>query len=1136
MSKVIVKISFKHPNLKNTKGSNVAHLNYIGTRPGVDKSLTESDLQKELSGRVETENEEYVKYINERPRSHGLFDSDGPVNIETVKDEIANNEGFVWRAIVSLREEDALALGYENKEKWQDLLRKQMPEMAYKMGIKLENLRWVSAIHMEKGHPHAHVMIWEKKPEAMVGIISKKTIESIRKQYIDEVFQDEKLHYINEKNAMRDLVRDLANGDMGQIARLIKEVRDTGDEVQLLTRDEIKPGLAPRLYPEIESELLNRVNALASILPGQGRANLKFMPENVKEEVKKFSDYVLNLDQYKPFVSKYLKAVENNNRLYTSDEGKIKESVDRAYNDLRDRVSQVLLRAAVESTVEEKYKVNLEFATAAAEVFKTLDNKIDLFSERKAVLSHVTNVLVATGHDDRFIYGVLSNCSLADDLRLSEDEMRYIINEARVTGVLINDFADTKSLVVFLSSLKLAGYSEDRAFNLLKTAISDNKDFTESKLDGLVTDGYFMKSDGEYRLTDRGIDEFVKVMVLDGSQKEILTEILKGSSSLDDLYEKDRIMNRLVDKDPEEFKIGRFDIRVKEEFGENNRTTFKDIERNIYEKYTANGITEIEKAEREIDSIERRIEKLCLNGYVSYDKATGIYSFTEEGLTELKNVPSKMEFSLYDANVTTSYIDESQDGILNAEDLKVKVYSEIANKAAIEYNECFESVLKNGRYSEFIKVEDGHIHVTEEGKALGRDLNSFNKFFAASKDGSITLDKMNEVCNELYGDESSQQYQKAMQKLFDQVSRGNMVEKTDGSFILDPSKADIKSVLSVLYKAGGSLRLEEVKEYLEKSIPNKEAEKQFNYLIKRLDNAKKLGYVSGRAGQYSLTNAGIKKRLDLQKPQRAILRKEVEFLKRMGLLRVTNEGIKITEKGNRLLETSGRQERGESTIDKKVVSLIDKTLDHINVDKLKRVNLRMAAGMYLNNEYEGLKNDYKNLRSVLKVQDLEVKTISNAVTALHLSGMSEAEIKDVLDSWNRNSGSRIDIDKMSQIYSDTFKKIGDAQLYGKTPFISYKDWNEMFKALGVGDPPRWIYSNNDQRSFGSHGGMLPLAYDVWKAIWNTVEARRLSEEFMAMHNKKAIAKAAAMEDKSARKEQSRKLHSPGLVKEDEVEK
>ena len=1136
MSKVIVKISFKHPNLKTAKGSNVAHLNYIGTRPGVDKSLTETDLQKELSGRVVSENEDYAKYINERPNSHGLFDADGLCDYETVKSEISNNDGFVWRTIISLREEDALNLGYDNKEKWQTLLRRQMPDMANKMGIKIQNLRWVGAVHMEKGHPHAHVMIWEKNPEAKVGIVSNKSVESIRKQFIDEVFKDEKMLYINEKNAMRDLIRDFTNGEIGQITKLIKEVRETGEDLELLRINEQKLGLPPRLYPEIETELHNRVLSLASIMPGHGRAYLKFMPDNVKDEVRKFADYVLSLPQYQSMAARYINAVEMNSRLYTSDEAKIKATLERATSDIRDRISQVLLKAAVECNSVEKFSVNLGFAAVSCEILKTINNRVDLFSERKAVLSHIANALIVTGHNDKFIRDILTEYSSENHLRLSDEEINYIISSNQINSLLVNNFSDSKSLDVFLSSLKVSGYSDEEAYSYLKSAIDKGLEQSKTLFDDLLKGDYFIKADEVYRLSEKGIEEFLKTCSLDGSQREILSEILKGSSDFEDLYECDKILNRLIDKEPEELKLGRFDLRVYEEFGEINQVTFKDIERNIYDKYTVSGTTDIEKAEREIDSIERRIEKLCLYGYVNLNKSNNTFSFTDEGLSEIKSINSRMEFSLYDANVTLSYIDEAEEGILKKEDLKDKIYSEVANQTAINYYESFKSVINNINSVRFINIEDSIITATKEGKDLGRDLYFLNKFFSTTKEGTITQEKINEACLRLYGSDGHEQYQRAMEKIFDLVDKGIVLENLDSSYVINPSYSDIKDVLGVLYKAGGTLRNDEIKLYLEKNIPNREAEKHFNYLVKRLDNAKRLGYVSGIEGQYSLTDVGINKRLDLKKPQRALLRKEVDFLNKLGLLSITHEGMKVTARGKSLLENVDQRASRESVFDKDTLALINKTLGRVDLEKVKRVNLRLATGKYLNNEYDVLKTDYKSLRTVLKVQDLESKTISNVITTMHLSGMSEEEIKEVLNNWNKNSGSNIEEDKLNRIYDEVFKRISEDRLYGKTPFVSYKDWNEMFKVLGVGEPPKWIFSNNGQSAFVGHGGNMPLAYDVWKALWNTVESRRLSEELTAVHRKKAIARSASMENKAARKEVAKKLRSPGLVKDDEMEK
>ena len=108
MSKVIFKLTFKHPNFKSTKSKNVAHLKYIATRPGVDKTVTESDLIKELEKGIEairetqtilhdddSNNDKYLKYIDERPKSHGLFGQEGAEDINKVQEELSKCDSFV---------------------------------------------------------------------------------------------------------------------------------------------------------------------------------------------------------------------------------------------------------------------------------------------------------------------------------------------------------------------------------------------------------------------------------------------------------------------------------------------------------------------------------------------------------------------------------------------------------------------------------------------------------------------------------------------------------------------------------------------------------------------------------------------------------------------------------------------------------------------------------------------------------------------------------------------------------------------------------------------------------------------------------------------------------------------------------
>lgn len=368
MSKVIFKMTFKHPNLKDTKIKNISHVEYIATRPGTDKTITEADLKRELEKGIEditSDNVTYARYIDERPRSHGLFGQDGIENLDEVKKELSNVSGYVWRCIVSLKEEDAKELGYTNKEQWQDMLRKKIPDMANKMGISITNLRWVAAVHMEKGHPHAHIMLWEKEPRRTIGVISGKALSGIRKLFTDEIFEEKRFMLLNEKNMMRDLIRDLARNNIRDVIELIKEVRETGQELITFLNGMVHEGIAPKLYSEEEKEIAKMLLNVSKKMPGHGRVAFMYMPEDVKVEVKAIADFILKQPVFAASLEKNLKAVEELTRMYTGIDNAINNAKYNSYEDIRTRVCQIILKGAFEiqkdinNNLHRNYDMNL---------------------------------------------------------------------------------------------------------------------------------------------------------------------------------------------------------------------------------------------------------------------------------------------------------------------------------------------------------------------------------------------------------------------------------------------------------------------------------------------------------------------------------------------------------------------------------------------------------------------------------------------------------------------------------------------------------------------------------------------------------------------------------------------------------
>ncbi len=1174
MSKVIFKMTFKHPNKKDTVSKNVSHVEYIASRPGVDKTITESDLKKELEKGVEdfqSDDETYVQYIDERPRSHGLFGKDGLEDPKDVQDEISQVESFVWRGIISLKEEDAKELGFTNKEKWQDMLRAKVPEMAEKMGIRPSNLRWVAAVHMEQGHPHSHVIFWEKEHEKTIGIIKPKILDEIRKLYTDEIFEEQRLELLNEKNAMRDLVRDLANDDISKISRLIRDVNKVGEELDEILGTEQQEGLAPKLYSTEESELIYKIKNLGENLPGKGRINLKFMPEAVKEEVRAIADYLLQQPGIAASVEKNLKAVEELTKLYTGKEDDIQKARENAYNDIRDRVSQTILKGAVESQKENLFYVDHELSSNAVEFIKNINTQIDLTEDYKKVINEVAVALGRTGHNEEEILKHLTDFTERENLNLNKETLENFTKQIKESesGInSINSISFRKNVEYYLSVLKLSGYEETKSFDILKETIKSDSKELEQRLQQLKEDGILKKIEDQYKLTNKGINEFLKVKDLDRAEREILKSLevdgdIVPKASFEELIENKDVFSNLYNKDPKEFKLGKYDIKVREMFGEGNQISFKELEETIYNKYTDDKLNiNTDKADMEIELLEKRIDKLTLNGYVKFDKESELYSFTNEAdrcfkynkekesyfFTEesaIKLDIKNFEFTRYDANVTLSYIDKVENNVLTEDSLREILEKEIVNQEAQKDYESFTSILESGQAKEYINInESGDMTSTDKGQDLGKAINRLNKCFYVCR-GKITDDKLKEFCIKEYGDNADKQFYNITKQLEQGIEKGYIKKNNETlSYTIEPMFKDINKLLYQIYKEDGLINKNDLKEVLEKNIPNKEVRKQLNYLVKRLDNLKNEGYLDGQDKEYILNSKGIEKRNDILVPQRDLLREKLDYLERLGLLENKGEGYQAAQKyytymkniaeakDNKILRTS-------EVITKDIVSIIDRTQDKVNVGKIERSNERIAMGKYINNEYSDIKSSYEDIRKYCNVPDTIEKTLKNLSTSLIISGVGLQECKEILQQWNLNTNSNIDPEKIDTIIDKSNEVIKENDLWGKITVISTKDWKEMFNSLGINekDIPKWIYKGENWKDFnhGSGLGLASMVNDLWKATWKQIEIQRMQTQAQVNQMKKQFLKQQSEQSKSAMIEQMRKNKDRGSMHQDEFE-
>lgn len=346
-SPFIFKMRFYSPTAKN-KGRNGAHLTYIGTRPGVVKdnevSLDEGDTVLDPDSAAA-----HVKYAHERPGSHGLFTQEQQLpNLQIVKQELENHEGVVWRMILSLKEEDAQRLSMTQREHWEDKLRASMPDVAAKMGVAQSNLKWVAAFHAEQGHPHVHVVMWEKDPVRKKGLLSQGERRDVKRVFMREIYAGERAVLSAEKTLERDLIRDFAAGRVEEAVNFRKELHIYEKEVslQLKAAGEVASGISPHMPKKIDRVLTEKLEKLADRLPGRGRLALKFMPEEVKKEAREIADWFLEQPGIKAHQRKYLNTHEQLTKHHTHNPDLIAQARNKAYEDLRDRVANTILRGA----------------------------------------------------------------------------------------------------------------------------------------------------------------------------------------------------------------------------------------------------------------------------------------------------------------------------------------------------------------------------------------------------------------------------------------------------------------------------------------------------------------------------------------------------------------------------------------------------------------------------------------------------------------------------------------------------------------------------------------------------------------------------------------------------------------------
>ena len=329
------KIRCYNPNKSHSALKNLNYIIYIGTRPGVD--LTDVQLD-ELTALTEeniktdepSANDRYIHYIAKRQNSQGLFGNFEFANITEVARNVRNmtDAGVnVYRGIVSLCEEDAIALGYTKKEAWVGYMNSVMNDVGNLFGIPVTSLKWCAAVHMEQGHPHCHYTFWRTDGKVMSSYIHTSLQNKVREFLSGEMFKAEREVLIPDKNLYR--------------ASTLKATQSVIDELSDSTH------IPERITAQQLKTLSADISTLVRSLPGKGRLNYKLLPPECKANVNKIVDDIISIPAVHKEYMSYIKTVDDISATYSTSAAHAKTNQSIAAEELKKRIANKILHSCL---------------------------------------------------------------------------------------------------------------------------------------------------------------------------------------------------------------------------------------------------------------------------------------------------------------------------------------------------------------------------------------------------------------------------------------------------------------------------------------------------------------------------------------------------------------------------------------------------------------------------------------------------------------------------------------------------------------------------------------------------------------------------------------------------------------------
>ena len=242
----------------------------------------------------------FVGYMAMRPGvekrgEHGLFnESNEPIVLDQVAEEVANHPGNVWSHVVSLRREDAIRLGYDNSDRWRELVMRHIADIAEQTIIPLCNLKWYGAFHDTTHHPHIHLIVYSTNSKQ--GFLTKQGIDKIRSVFANDIFHDELQSIYQEQTLRRD---ELKMESKKYVEQLVKQIAENHfhnanlENLILTLKNQLDNTKGKKVYGYLKPEVKKTVDEIFRILSQE---------KNISELYEKWCE--LERQKYKTYTQK----------------------------------------------------------------------------------------------------------------------------------------------------------------------------------------------------------------------------------------------------------------------------------------------------------------------------------------------------------------------------------------------------------------------------------------------------------------------------------------------------------------------------------------------------------------------------------------------------------------------------------------------------------------------------------------------------------------------------------------------------------------------------------------------------------------------------------------------------------------